>query len=962
MYGATMGTLDVLVNGTNVWSLSGDQGDMWNIAQASLASYAGSSVNIEFVGNYGTSYEGDMALDNIVVGECIAIPIYGCTDSTALNYDANANTNAVSIIDASDPCTYFCDPYVGTYGSTDASCYGGSDGTATVTVPNAIGGTTLSNTWLWSNGSSNSTASGLAAGTYTVTVSDAGTGCSTSDSVVVGEATDITVTAIVQATMPGAATGTIDATVSGGAGSYTYSLSNSSGVVVDSTEDASGLGYDIYTLTVTDASGCTGSFTYLVDEVIVPGCTDTAAFNFDPSANQLDSSCIAVELGCIDSVACNFGATANTDDGSCTYPATGFDCSGNCISGQEVVLRLDDSFGDSWNGNTLTVDGVDYTVTSSQNGGDWAEYTICLDVLSCIDVIYTGAPGTSWEYENTWSVTDANGVLVYSGGPGTDPGFSETFGDACPVYGCTDSLACNFNALADTDDGSCLVVYGCTDASAFNYDSTATCNDGCVYAGCTDSIATNYDASATIDDGSCSYGGCMDVLACNFSSTATVDDGSCSYGATPSLENFDAGIGTWINGGWILDASGTPSFATGPSDDMTGGGNYMFIETSTGSTGASYTLTSECLDVSGLNDPCLQFNHHMYGATMGTLDVLVNGTNVWSLSGDQGDQWNYAQVSLSAFVGASVTIEFVGTRGTSFTGDIALDNITVAECAAILGCMDTTACNFNPSATSDDGSCLTVYGCNDTTAFNYDATATCDDGSCIPFIYGCDDFTAANYDANVNTNDGSCVYGVYGCTDTAACNYDALATIDDGTCYTASPGQDCAGNCLAGTSPVVYTAGGWSYENSFTITDCNGTLIAEMTSGANGFNQCIALPAVYTLYLADSFGDSWNGANLNVDGVDYTVTSADNGGDWLSVQVGGACPVYGCIDSLAANYDANADTDDGSCTYGVPGCTDATACNFDATATADDGSCEYTSCAGCTDSLAANYDATALFR
>ena len=48
-----------------------------------------------------------------------------------------------------------------------------------------------------------------------------------------------------------------------------------------------------------------------------------------------------------------------------------------------------------------------------------------------------------------------------------------------------------------------------------------------------------------------------------------------------------------------------------------------------------------------------------------------------------------------------------------------------------------TACNFNPSANSDDGSCLIAWGCTDSTAFNYDATATCDSG-CVAVINGCD--------------------------------------------------------------------------------------------------------------------------------------------------------------------------------------------------------------------------------
>ncbi len=46
------------------------------------------------------------------------------------------------------------------------------------------------------------------------------------------------------------------------------------------------------------------------------------------------------------------------------------------------------------------------------------------------------------------------------------------------------------------------------------------------------------------------------------------------------------------------------------------------------------------------------------------------------------------------------------------------------------GCMDETACNFDPSASVDNGSCE-IAGCTETTACNYDADAACDDGSCI---------------------------------------------------------------------------------------------------------------------------------------------------------------------------------------------------------------------------------------
>ena len=41
---------------------------------------------------------------------------------------------------------------------------------------------------------------------------------------------------------------------------------------------------------------------------------------------------------------------------------------------------------------------------------------------------------------------------------------------------------------------------------------------------------------------------------------------------------------------------------------------------------------------------CLTFWYHMYGSSMGTLNVLRNGTQVWTISGDQGDSWHRADV------------------------------------------------------------------------------------------------------------------------------------------------------------------------------------------------------------------------------------------------------------------------------------------------------------------------------
>lgn len=79
-----------------------------------------------------------------------------------------------------------------------------------------------------------------------------------------------------------------------------------------------------------------------------------------------------------------------------------------------------------------------------------------------------------------------------------------------PILGCMALGACNFDAFADTDDGSCTYP-GCTISAACNYDPSAGCIDeSCEFVsclGCTYPDADNYDPIATIDDGSCTYAG-----------------------------------------------------------------------------------------------------------------------------------------------------------------------------------------------------------------------------------------------------------------------------------------------------------------------------------------------------------------------------------------------------------------------------------------------------------------------
>ena len=49
-------------------------------------------------------------------------------------------------------------------------------------------------------------------------------------------------------------------------------------------------------------------------------------------------------------------------------------------------------------------------------------------------------------------------------------------------------------------------------------------------------------------------------------------------------------------------------------------------------------------------------------------------------------------------------------------------------------------------------------------------------------VLGCTDSTASNYDDSATEENGSCEYIISACTDALACNYNNLATIDDGSC------------------------------------------------------------------------------------------------------------------------------------------------------------------------------------
>ncbi len=142
--------------------------------------------------------------------------------------------------------------------SSDVTCNGGDDGSATVM---ATGGTPTY-MYLWSNGETTATATMLPAGLATVTVTDVNAQTATA-SVQIDEpaAIDPTVTVVNHITCNGDGDGQAMSSPSGGTGPYMFLWSNG-----QTTATATGLDAGLVSVTVTDDNGCTATGSTTIDE------------------------------------------------------------------------------------------------------------------------------------------------------------------------------------------------------------------------------------------------------------------------------------------------------------------------------------------------------------------------------------------------------------------------------------------------------------------------------------------------------------------------------------------------------------------------------------------------------------------------------------------------------------------------------------------------------------------------
>lgn len=779
---------------------------------------------------------------------------------------------------------------------TPVSCFGGSDGTASV---NANGGTSPYN-YSWSTGSSGNSISGISAGTYTVTVTDAN-GCTTSRSITISQpATALSLSnSSINVSCFGTSSGSSVITASGGTSPYTYNWSTGS-----TTAGISSLAAGSYTVTVTDAKGCTSTSTssisqpaaalslsytsnninctgnsigsidvtptggtspysyqwsngstqqnitnlsantYTVTVTDANGCTDQLSVAVTQPSGSLDATNTVVNLLCfgdsngsIDVTASSgtppytyswsTGSTAEdisgltagtytvtvTDNNGCSLTNSIFVTQPNAPLSASISNTAVDCFGNATGSTSLTVNGGTTNYSYSWSNGSTSQN------LSAI---------TSGTY--TVTVTDANGCTTQVQTNVTEPA------QALSITATTTNLNCH-----DIEDGE--VVTTVTGGTAgYSYSWSTGSNDPSI-----SNLSTgNYTVTVTDANGcTASQNYSLNYTAPILLSSATFSDVLCHGDSTGMIDlSHTGGSGPYLYKWSNNDATQDLNFLVA--------GTYSV--TVTDANGCTTTLTqvisqpARALNSSYNIDPVL-----CYGDSSGIIDYSINGgTQAYSFMWSNGSNLEDLQNLTSGIYTVTVT---------DANGCSVIDSITIPQPAA-------------PLTSSFNVMNVACYGGN-----NGDIQTTIN-GGVSPYTYSWGNLGSA---ANIN-NLSAGTYALQVIDNNGCMLNDYITITEPAAPLTTSPSLvniDCYGNgngsadlnTSGGTAPYTFAWSDGSTQGTITgitsgtytylVTDNNGCTLTDSIV-INQPAAALSITSNVTPILC--FGDSTGSIDLNVNG------------------------------------------------------------------------------------------------
>jgi len=564
--------------------------------------------------------------------------------------------------------------------ASNPSCAGDAGGSIMVDIS---GGATPY-IYAWTNGASTRDIANLMPGGYTLTVTDAN-GCIITTTATLDAPSNLSIEAMT--TMPACIgmVGSIDISVSGGAGNYTYAWDFGA-----TTEDVAGLLAGDYTVTVTDANGCQITST---STIIVPTAIEGRTAVVNPS-------CVG-EGGQVD-------LTVSGGTAPYTYSWT---------NGATTEDLTDIAPGDY---NVMITDANGCTTTVNAMVGSTAGIAITENITdaSCagvaggsIDITVTGgsAPYT-YSWTNGATTEDINNLM-----PGA---YSVVVTDAngCQLMG-TYNLAApsTIEVVVEVDNPDCsddrgrinITLSGGTAPYTFVWSNGATTED------LADVPAGTYEVRVT------------DVNGCTFVATATLTAPTAlmaTFTTTDQDCSGDGNIDLTVSGGTPPYSYVWSNGATTEDLNRVGGGRFTVVITDANNCKLSQEITVESTGgiqilVSGMAPTCP-------GGSDGSLSLEVQGgTLPYSYQWSNGSQ----AAGLVSIPAGNYTVTVTDAKGCSLVGPAVLDPAPAIEaratatnpvCADGLGSIDLVATGgagrltylWSNGATTEDISNLTAGG------------------------------------------------------------------------------------------------------------------------------------------------------------------------------------------------------------------------------------------------------------
>ncbi|PCJ82907.1 MAG: hypothetical protein COA57_12670, partial [Flavobacteriales bacterium] len=780
--------------------------------------------------------------------------------------------------------------------STDASCNGACDGNATVT---ASGGTTPYS-YSWPSGGTNSTDSSLCAGNHMVTITDAN-GCILVDTATVSEPTAITISTSSSDATCGSSNGDATATASGGMPPYSYLWDNA-----QTTATATGLAAGVYSVTVTDSTGCSANTTASVNNaggptvnisaaadatcsggsdgsatVIVTGGTSPFTYLWDDVGAQTTAIATGLMAGTYNVIVTDSNGCISTADTTISEPSaislllssTDANCNSTCDGSASVTAS-----GGTPGYNYLWSDGQTGSVAGGLCVGMYSVTATDANGCTAVDSVTISEPAalsisTSDTHVSCNSFCDGSATATASGG--TAPySYSWSSGGTASMEL---TLCAGSYAVTVTDANGCSV----SDSVLIAEPTAISLTTSAVDANC-DSANGNATVSALggmppytylWNDGGAQATASATGLAAGVYSVTVTDSTGCSVTATTSVNNIggptlniSAVSDVSCNGGSDGSATVTASGAATPFTYLWNDAGGQTAVTATGLAAGNYSVivtdSNNCISSvdTTISEPSA------ISLVMASTDASCGGSCDGSASVTaSGGTPGYSYLWSNGQTGSSATGLCAGTYSVTVTdnnGCTAIDSATISEPLAVSVSLSGTdascngACDGSASATASGG----------TPGYTYLWSDGQTGSSAIGLCSG--SYSITTTDANGCAAVDSIIIG-------EPSTISILVTVNDANC--GSSNGDATATASGGTPPYTY-----QWDDS----------LAQTTATATGLAA-----GVYNVTVTDSAGCTFTvvAAISNLGGPTISVSSTDetcvgNDGTATVTVTGGTSP------------------------------------------------------------------------